>query len=281
MELTIAIVSYNTRQLLLDCLESIYRTAGNLLLECIVVDNASSDGSAEAIQKHFPQVRLIANTKNHYFSAANNQAIQAATGRYILLLNPDTIVCGRTLQQLVQYMDNTPEVGAATTTMRFPDETLQRNGCRFTPFVYLLFHYTWLGRIWPQRRRVYEDWLWYADWDRTTTRQVDVLPGCCIIASQAVWDAVDGLNASMRMYFSDDFLSRAVQRLGRSTMFVASDGIIHYENASTRHVSRRALSLYMHDLLVYARLTYGLPAWLVLAVLLAPTWLVQLIRART
>lgn len=281
MDLSVAIVSYNTRQLLLDCLASIYQTAGDLSIECIVVDNASSDGSVQAIRQHFPQVQLIANTENRYFSAANNQAIYAASGQYILLLNPDTKVCGRTLAQLVAYMKAVPEVGAATTTMRFPDGTLQRNGSRFTSFAYLLFHYTWLGKLWRRRQRAYEDWLWYSDWDRTTTHQVDVLPGCCIIASRGIWRAIGGLDPRMLMYFSDDFLSQAVQRMGQQTMYVASDGIVHYENASTRQGSRRALNLYMHDLLVYTCLTFGRAAQLILAVLLAPTWLIQLTKART
>src|SRR5262245_11463779 len=101
LDLSIVVVNYNTRQLLLACLESIYASADrdNLtdLIECIVIDNNSSDDSLDAVRKAFPQVSLIANQGNRYFSAAYTQGIELASGRYILALNPDTEVQGRTL----------------------------------------------------------------------------------------------------------------------------------------------------------------------------------------
>src|SRR5947209_20470157 len=108
-DLSIVIVNYNTRQLLLDCLESIYRTNQGISLECIVVDNVSSDGSVEAVRQRFPQAQIIANEKNTYFSAGNNQGIERARGRYVLALNPDTAIKGATLGQLVRQMDANPQ----------------------------------------------------------------------------------------------------------------------------------------------------------------------------
>src|SRR5258708_4463921 len=198
-------------------------------------------------------------------------------------MNPDMVVEGQTLAQLVQQMDADPSIGAATTTMHFPDGTLQRNGSRFVTFGYLLLQYTFLGKVLPERFDAARNWLWYADWDRTTSRQIDVLPGSCIIASREMWAAVSGFDARMLMYFSDDYLSRAVQRLGKQTMYLVSDGIIHYEGASSRKaqtMTARTLRLYLRDLLVYTRLVFGRPAQIVLAILLIPTWIVQRLRAR-
>src|SRR5215813_7565038 len=140
--LSVVVVSYNTRELLIDCLASIYRSAvaDNLSdkLECIVIDNVSSDGSVESVRMNFPRVSVVVNKQNRYFSAAYSQGIQMATGRYVLALNPDTVVQGHTLFQLVNRLDADPTIGAATTTMFFPDGRLQRNGSQSVSFLYLI-----------------------------------------------------------------------------------------------------------------------------------------------
>src|SRR5262249_15920770 len=144
------------------------------------------------VRAQFSQVKLIANTVNRYFSAANDQGFEQAAGRYILALNPDTVVQGSTLKQLVQQMDADPQIGAATTTMFFPSGKLQRNGSHFVTFGFLLFEYTLLARIYPVRKAAYRDWLWYAEWDRRTAREIDILPGSCIIAAKETWRAAGG-----------------------------------------------------------------------------------------
>ncbi len=193
-DLSVVIVNYKTRQLVLDCLASIYRSAGGLALECIVVDNASFDGAVEAVRDCFPQAHVIANAENRYFSAAYDQGVEAAVGRYVVVINPDMVVQGRALSQLLRQMEADPSIGAATTTMRFPDGRLQRNGSRFVTFGYLVFKYTFVGKLVPGRLRDYDDWLWYADWDRTTQRDIDVLPGSCIIAAKETWAVTGGFD---------------------------------------------------------------------------------------
>jgi GT2 family glycosyltransferase len=280
-DLSVVIVNYNTRQLLLDCLASVYRAADTITLECIVVDNASTDGSAEAVRECFPQVKLIANAQNRYFSAANNQGVSIAAGRYVAVINPDMVVQGQALAQLVGQMDADPSISAATTTMVSPDGTLQRNGSRHVTFGYLVLNYTFVGRLLVRRLRAYNDWLWYADWDRTTRQPVEVLPGSCIIAAKETWTATGGFDARMPMYFSDDYLSRSVQALGKQTVYLVSDGIVHYEGYISKRMKARTLNLYMHDLLIYTRLVFGRAAQFALFVLLIPTWLVLRLKART
>lgn len=278
-DLSVVIVNYKTRQLTLDCLASVYRTADSLNLECVVVDNASYDGLIDVLRVQFPQVKLIANAENRYFSAAYNQGIALGRGRYVIVLNSDMVVQGQALAQLVRQLEADPSIGAATTTMYFADGRLQRNGSQTVTFHYLLFNYTFLGKMFPARKKALDGWLWYADWDRTTRRIVGVLPGSCIIAPKAVWQAVGGFDERMPMYFSDDYLSRAVRKLGKQTVYLVSDGIIHYEGSSTRRIKARALRLYIHDLLVYTRLVYGRAAQIMLGVLMIPTWIVMRIKA--
>ncbi|MHB8628247.1 MAG: glycosyltransferase family 2 protein [Aggregatilineales bacterium] len=280
IDLSIVIVNYNTRQLLLDSIASIRQHSANLSIEVIIVDNASTDDSPDAVRAQFPDVKLLANHANQYFSAANNQGIAAAQGRYVLALNPDTLIRGNALRQLVDYMERHETVGAATTTMFFPANTLQRNGSQNVTFEYLVFHYTVIGKLLKSRAQALNTRLWYPEWDRTSEREVGVLPGSAIIAKRAVWLSAGGFHEAMRMYFSDDYLSICIRRHGKKTVFVPTDGITHYENASTRQVSRRALNLYFRDLLAYTRLVFGRPAQIALAILLLPTWLAQWIKSK-
>jgi GT2 family glycosyltransferase len=278
-ELSIVIVSYNTRQLLLDCLASIYAHA-SLPLQVIVVDNHSSDGTPAAIRAQFPQVKLLANEHNAYFSGGNNQGITAACGRYVMVMNPDMLVRGDTFRQLVTQMDADPTIGAATTIMYFPDGTLQRNGSHFSTYPYLVFNYTLLGKLLPANKRAYNDWLWYRDWDRTTARDIDVLPGSCIIAKRETWQTLGGFEPHMPMYFSDEYFALRVQQLVGRTCYLCSDGLVHYEGQSAKQVSAWSLGRYLHDLLVYTRLRWGWLAMSLLGVLLIPTWVVQRLKAR-
>jgi GT2 family glycosyltransferase len=285
IDLSIVIVNHNTRQLLLECLESIYSKNHALTYECIVVDNESSDGSVEAVKAQFPQVKLIANPVGRYFSAGNNQGIAIAEGRYILALNPDTLVLGDTLTQLVRQMDATPDIGAATTIQYLPGKQILPNTSRQVTYDYLLFQYTFLGKLFPARLQAYRDWLWYKDWDRTTQQDVGVLPGSCIIASRETWAGIGGFPEQLPIYFSEDYLAMRMEKLGKRAVYLVTDGIIHYEGAATietgkRKLSARYINPYLRSLLTYTRLAFGRPAEALLAVMLIPTWIVQWARAK-
>ena len=121
VDVSVVIVNYNVRDFLEQAIRSIYRAATRLSVEILVVDNASSDGSMEMVAERFPAVRRLENTENVGFGRANNQAIQVARGRYILVLNPDTIVQEDTLEQLCQLMDDRSDVGAAGCMILNPD----------------------------------------------------------------------------------------------------------------------------------------------------------------
>jgi len=150
-DLSIVIVSYNTRQLLKECLDSVYASLAEstLVSEVAVVDNASRDGSAAMVRKHFPQVRLIANEDNRGFAAANNQALGAigyGTGdiphppppKYVMLLNPDTLVSGSALTTLVHFMDENPRAGACGARLLHSDGSFQHSAFAF-PTLFQVF----------------------------------------------------------------------------------------------------------------------------------------------
>jgi GT2 family glycosyltransferase len=285
IDLSIVIVNHNTRQMLLDCLESIYGRPQGITYEVIVVDNESSDGSVEAVREHYPQVRLIANPVGRYFSAGNNQGIAIAEGRYIFALNPDTLVLGDALSQLVKQMDADPTIGAGTTIQYSPDKQPLPNGSRQVTYGYLLFQYTFLGKLFPARLQAYRDWLWYKGWDRLSQQDVGVLPGSCIIASREVWAAIGGFPEELPIYFSEDYLTARVLQLGKRAVHLVTDGIIHYEGAATfetqtRKLSKRYLNMYLRSLVTYTGMVFGRFRQALLVVMLIPTWIVQRTKAK-
>ena len=111
MDISVIVVNYNTKKLLQNCLKSVFDKVKNIGFEVWVVDNASSDGSVEMVKKEFPEVKIITNEKNLGFAKANNQAIKKVEGKYIFLLNPDTVILDKNLEKLIQFMEEHPEGG--------------------------------------------------------------------------------------------------------------------------------------------------------------------------
>ncbi|NLX11686.1 MAG: glycosyltransferase family 2 protein [Chloroflexi bacterium] len=276
MQLTTVICNYNTRDKLAHALESLQHTAGDLAHEIIVVDNASTDGSAALVRDRFPGVRLIEPGANRWFSGGNNLGLRAAQGTYALILNPDTVILPGALQTLVAYLDAHPGVGAVTARMIFEDGTLQRNCSRFPGYLDLLLGYTVLGlllRPWRERRRRR---MWYAGWDRESTRPVEVAPGSCILARRAVLAQIDYFDERLKLFFTDDDLCRQIVATGAEIHYVAGATIIHDEHASLDQVPRLTRHVYFEDLLAYTRKYNGRLAAAVLAVLLLPMRLMNL-----
>lgn len=277
MKLSIVICNYNTRDDLAQCLESIERTRGDLALEVIVVDNASRDGSAAMVRARFPAVHLIEPGANLWFNGGNNTGLRAARGAYALILNPDTVVTPGALRTLVDYLDAHPGVGMATCRMVFPDGTVQPNCSRFPGFGYLILVHSFLGKLLPQKLAAIERALWYADWDRESTRPVEAAPGSALIARRALLARLGYLDEAMKLFFSDIDLSRRVWEAGRAgdagaeVHYVAEATIVHREHASIGQAQRLATRIYFDDMVVFTRKYYGAPRAALLRALLAPT----------
>jgi GT2 family glycosyltransferase len=285
IDLSVVIVNHNTRKLVLECLDSMFGRPQSITYEVVVVDNESSDGSVEAVREQYPQVKLIANPVGRFFSAGTNQGIAIAEGRYILALNPDTLVLGDTLGQLVRQMDANPDIGAATTLQYLPGKQLITNGSRQVTYRYLLYQYTFLGKLFPSQLEALRNWLWYKGWERTTQQDVGVLAGSCLIAARETWKTVGGFPEKLPFYFTEDYVTMKVAQLGKRTVHLVTDGIIHYEGATTfvagkRKLTRRYLNAYLRNLLTYTDMVFGRPAQFLLAALIAPTWIVQWLRAK-
>ncbi len=225
--LSIVIVNWNTRDMLARCLRSIYDTKGPLSIEVFVVDNASSDDSVAMARRDFPKVRLIANTENMGFGRANNQGMRASTGLYLLLLNSDTEVLPGTLQELVRFVQATPEAGMAGAKLLFADGSQQTSHGRlptlFTEMLNMLGLVV-LHSTSPAARSTAEtDGLVETDW----------LLGACMMVRREVFETTGGFDEDYFMYTEEIDWCRRVKTLGWRVYFVPTAHIVHYWRAST------------------------------------------------
>lgn len=251
MKLSIILVSWNTRQLLADCLDSVYAYPPNDSFEVLVVDNASGDGSAAMVRERFPQARLIESEKNVGFAQGNNLAVPLCSGEYVLLLNPDTVVKPQALDALVQFMDAHSEAGAAGSRLLNPDETLQPS-CHPAPTLarelWRLFH---LDRIRPFGA------YHMHRWDMNQPREVDVIQGASFIVRKAILDKIGFLDGRYFMYSEEVDLCYRLQKAGWKLYYVPASRVIHYGGQSTKLVAADMfLQLYLGKLM-YFRKHYG------------------------
>lgn len=270
-KLTTVICNYNTRDVLARALESLLATSGDLAHEIIVVDNASKDGSAAMVRECFPTVKVIESGANRWFSGGNNLGMRAAMGDYVLILNPDTVILPGALQTMMAYLDVHPTVGAVTSRMSFADGTLQRTCSQFGSYLDFVLGYTFFGALlpfWRDRRRAV---MWYADWDRCTSRAVEVAPGSCLMVRRPILEQIDHFDEALKLFFTDDDLCRKIIGTGAEIHFVAESMIIHDEHASLNQVPRLTTRVYFEDLITYTRKYFGRVAAIMLAVLVIPT----------
>ena len=259
--LSVIIVNWNTRDLLARCLDSVISDHSpitsreplvtdhcSLITETIVVDNASTDGSARMVRERFPQVHLIENRENVGFARANNQAIRQSGGRYVLLLNPDTEVRPGALETLVRFMDAHPEAGAAGARLLNPDGTLQES-CHPFPTLgrefWRLFH---LDALWRFAR--YD----MARWDLETPREVDSVQGACVILRREALDQVGLLDEDYFMYTEEVDLCHRLRQGGWRIYWVPQAVVVHYGGQSTRQMpAEMFLRLYESKLLYFRK----------------------------
>ena len=183
-DLSVIIVNYNVREFLEQALRSVERASARLAVEVFVVDNNSVDDSVEMVQAHFPGVRLIANEANVGFSRANNQAIREARGRYLLILNPDTIVQEDTFETLLRFMEAHPEAGAVGCKILNPDGTFAPESRRAFPRPTVAFYrIAGLSRLFPRSPVFGRYNMTFLPQDQVA--EVDALSGSCMLVRHA------------------------------------------------------------------------------------------------
>lgn len=233
LDLSIVIVNYNTRKLTLDCLQSIYKSHMTHSYEVFVVDNNSMDNSVEAIADIFPQAQLIANSDNVGFSKANNQGINIASGRYVLLLNSDTVVQPDTLDIMIRFMDANPTVGAAGCKVVLPDGSLDKACRRGFPTPSASFYYAFgISKLFPNNPKFNQYQLSYLDPDKDYP--VDCLVGAFMMVRRETIDQVGMLDEDFFMYGEDIDWCYRIKEAGWGIHYYPYTQITHYKGASSR-----------------------------------------------
>lgn len=249
LDLTISIVSHNTKSLLKDCLDSIYHNTKKYEFEVIVVDNNSEDESAEMVEQEFPQVKLIRNTENLGFARANNQAIKQSKGKYTLLLNSDTIVISDAIVKIVNFMDTHPEAGVVGCRKLNPDLTVQPSVTVLPNIWTVFFRFFRFKRLLPspkQRRfmgrffgpilgKTINSYLgWYSDNKAGEARIVDFVTGACFLIRRETINDVGLLDEKFFMYLEDDDWCVRIKRKGWQIYIHPDARIIHYGGENLR-----------------------------------------------
>ena len=232
-KLSVIIVSYNVREFLYQCLKSLQRAVKDIPAEIYVVDNASVDGSARMVSREFPDIDLISSEKNLGFARANNLAIRKATGEYIVLLNPDTIVQEDTFSKLIHFADNHEDAGALGCKILNPDGSFSVDSRHSIPSpLTALWKLLGLNRIFPKSRIFGRYNLTYLDPD--DSYPVDAISGSFMMIRRSVITQLGGLDEDYFMYCEDiDYCYRITQS-GWKIYYFAGTNIIHYKGESTK-----------------------------------------------
>jgi GT2 family glycosyltransferase len=233
LDLSIIVVNFNTRQLLDDCLQSLYRAdtpPGGT--EIIVVDNASSDGSQEMIREKHPPVQLICSLENQGFAAANNRGLAVARGAHILFLNSDTRVSPKALVQPLDYLKAHPEVGAITVKLVYPNGQRDPDNHRGFPTPWNAFcHFTGLGRLFPHDPNLNGYFASYKDFSQI--HQVEVTAGSFMMMPADLCHRLNGWDESYFFYGEDIDFSYRINQAGYQIIYYPLVSVLHYKGASS------------------------------------------------
>ena len=278
---SIIVVNYRTRELTLNCLRSILRETKGVSYEILLVDNASDDGIIEAVSREIPSVRCIPLSSNVGFARANNIAAEQARGRFVLLLNPDTLVLDGAVDKLLTFALEKPEARIWGGQSLRGDLSIDPTSCWRRVSLWEVICRTFgIATAFPNSRILNPEG--YGGWDRLSPREVDIICGCFMLIDREMWDQLAGFDGIFFMYGEEaDFCLRAA-KAGARPAFTPQASIIHYGGASPqveaqrlvrglsaraeliqRHVSptTRRVSLFINSMLPLVRAVgYGLAA---------------------
>ena len=242
LELSIIVVSYNTREMTLACLDSIASETCRTNYEVIVVDNASADGSAQAIAQHSLDVQLIALDENIGFARANNLGAKYAGGKYFLLLNPDTLVLDHAIDELYSFAQRSPDAGVWGGQTQFGDGVLNPSSCwrKISPWT-LICSASGLSKLFPNNRVLNSEA--YGGWDRDSVADVDIVSGCFFLIRATLWKKLSGFDALYFMYGEEADLCHRAMAIGAQPRITPDACIVHYGGASEQSKAGKLVKL--------------------------------------
>jgi len=247
--LSIIIVNYNTSILLQKCLNSIKQTCKKINYEILIIDNNSSDDSYKIIYNYKDlNIYLIRNDENKGFPVANNQALKIAKGDYILLLNPDVELTPKTVEKIINYLSNNPQVGIGGPKVLCTNGKLQNTPIFFPNFFDIFFGVFFLNKLFPKSKIFNRSCI--SSYDYKESKEVDMVSGCFLLLRKKVYDEIGGLDKNLFFIEDVDFCKRAKNK-GWKVIYFPSSEIYHYGGGSSKsnryfivYFSRRSRILY-------------------------------------
>lgn len=256
MKLSIIIVNYNVKYFLEHCLQSVFEALHGVDAEVFVVDNASKDDSVKMLKQRFPQVKLIENTVNLGFAKANNQAIKASSGEYVLLLNPDTVVQHDTFTKCIAFMDAHPEAGGLGVKMIDGSGRYLPESKRGFPSPWVAFCKAFgLTALFPKSKLFAGYYLGHLD--KEQTHAVEVLAGAFMMMRRSALDKTGLLDETFFMYGEDIDLSYRIVQAGYKNYYFSDTRIIHYKGESTKKGSLNYVKMFYQAMIIFARKHFG------------------------
>jgi len=278
-DVSIILVSWNTRELLLGCLESLSAAVGTLRTDIWMVDNGSTDGSVAAVRERFPLVRLLENDGNPGFAAANNQGIAASAGRYTLLLNSDTIAEPASIERLVRFADGQPTAGIIGARLLNRDGSFQASFADFPSLRSELLSVTGIGP------RLFGRWYpSYGPRRSQMARRVDWIQGACMLARRAAIEQAGPMDEQYFMYNEEIDWCMQMWRAGWEVWYLPEARIVHYGGQSTRQIRHAMVQALYRSKVRFFRKHYGPAAAFALqsvfVAVLRVKWLIRTLAAR-
>lgn len=256
MQLSVIIVSYNVKYFLEQCLCAVNDAIANLHAEVWVVDNASTDGTIEYLHPKFPSVKFIANATNMGFGKANNQALKKAAGKYVLFLNPDTIVPEDAFEKCIKFLENNASAGALGVKMidgmgQFLPESKRSFPAPLTSFYKL----SGLSKLFPRSKIFGKYALAYLN--ENQNHVVDVISGAYLFCQREILCKVNGFDEAFFMYGEDIDLSYRIQKEGFTNWYFSETTIIHFKGESSHKGSIRYIKIFYEAMIVFVQKHYS------------------------
>lgn len=258
-DLSIVIINRNTKELLRSCIGSIEKTVQSLTFEIWVVDNGSYDGSVEAIRSNYPQVKFIENRNNLGFAAANNQAIRCACGRYVVLLNTDTVLTESALSNIINFMDRHPRVGVCGGQLLNNDGSPQNSIANIPTLATELLNKSLLRRLFPSRYPGKETLYDYPV-------EVESIIGACMVVRKEAIDQVGLLDESYFFYFEETAWCLSMKKKGWQIYFEPTSKIYHLQGHTAKKNVLATRIEYWKSRYTFFRKEYTLGTFVALAI---------------
>lgn len=264
-KVSFVIINYNGCDLLEQCLYSIQHAVNKpTSFEIIVVDDASTDGSAEMVKEKFPSVHLIVNEKESFSNVCLNKGILPSKGEYVYFLMPDTMLTCGTVEKLIEFMEQRKDVCAVSCRVTYPDGRFQQNVSRGHNLKELFLNYTFLGKLFPKWKKKVNDIRSYAGWDWSQNHEIEEAGFTNILVRRDVFNKIGLTDLSMKMYFSENDFCMRIRKNGGKIYCLSEGKVIHHLRGVVKKSGvKKIAKIYENDLFQFVKKYYGTSvAWI-------------------